>query len=307
MKTAAHFKEYIWLVNTIRKAPRGITFAEINKRWVETDMSEGIEFSRTTFFRHKDAIQDIFGIFIECDRHNGFRYYIGNEWVLEGDSVQNWMLSTLSVNNIISESLSLQERILLEGVPVEGDILKTTILAMKRNLCVKISYCKYGDKMPKERVFEPYCIKLFKKRWYVLGHFSHPPKGRSHFMMFSFDRIVSIELTDVKFELDPDFNAMEYFSENYGVLVHDDTPVTKVIIRAYTQERLYMRDLPIHSSQKLIGEGEDYADFELTLRPTRDFANHLLSRGSLIKVLSPSWLAEQIQGLLLDAMKRYKD
>lgn len=307
MKTAAHFKEYIWLVNTIRKSPRGITFADINKLWVETDMSEGIEFSRTTFYRHKEAIQDIFGIFIECNRNNGFRYYIGNDQVLRCDSVQNWMLSTLSVNNIISESLSLQERILLEGVPVEGDILKTIILAMKRNLCVKISYGKYGDKIPKERILEPYCIKLFKKRWYVLGHFSHPPKGKSNFMMFSFDRIVSIELTDIKFELDPDFNAKEYFSENYGVFVHDDTPVTKVIIRAYKQERLYMYDLPIHSSQKLIDEGDDYADFELTLRPTRDFANHLLSRGSLIKVLSPSWLAEQIQDMLLDAMKRYKE
>ena len=307
MKTAAQFKEYIWLVNIIRKSPRGITLAEINKRWVETDMSGGIEFSRSTFCRHKDAIQDIFGIFIECDRSNGFRYHIGNERVLSGDSVQNWMLSTLSVNNIISESLSLQDRILLEGVPVEGDILKTAILAMKRNLCVKVSYCKYGDDTPKERVFEPYCIKLFKKRWYVLGHFSQAPKRKSHFMMFSFDRILSMELTDVRFELDPDFSATEYFRENYGVLVHDDTSVTKVVIRAYKQERFYMRDLPIHSSQKLIGEGEDYADFELTLRATRDFANHLLSRGGLIKVLSPSWLAEQIQDMLSDAMKRYKD
>ena len=307
MKTAAHFKEYIWLLNTIRKSPRGITFAEINKRWLETDMSEGIEFSRTTFFRHKEAIQDIFGIFIECDRNQGFRYYIGNEHVLDEDSVQNWMLSTLSVSNIVSESLSLQDRILLEGIPVEGDILKTAILAMKRNLCVKVSYRKYGDEMPKERIFEPYCIKLFKKRWYVLGHFNYPLKDKSHFMMFSFDRIVSMELTDERFEMDPDFNATEYFRDNYGVLVHDDTPVTKVVIRAYTQERYYMRDLPMHRSQKLIGEGEDYTDFELTLRPTRDFATHLVSRGNFLKVLSPPWLVEQIQDMLLDALKRYKE
>ena len=46
MKIPAKFKEYIWLVNTIRKARR-ITFAEINEKWLETDMSEGIELARS--------------------------------------------------------------------------------------------------------------------------------------------------------------------------------------------------------------------------------------------------------------------
>ena len=36
------FKQYIWLVETIRNAKR-ITFAEINRKWVDTDMSCGVE------------------------------------------------------------------------------------------------------------------------------------------------------------------------------------------------------------------------------------------------------------------------
>lgn len=67
MRTQAKFKEYIWLVNTINKA-RAISFADIQKKWLETDMSEGIELARSTFNRHKDAIEDIFGIYIECNR-----------------------------------------------------------------------------------------------------------------------------------------------------------------------------------------------------------------------------------------------
>lgn len=58
MRTQAKFKEYIWLVNTINKA-RAISFADIQKKWLETDMSEGIELARSTFNRHKDAIEDI--------------------------------------------------------------------------------------------------------------------------------------------------------------------------------------------------------------------------------------------------------
>ena len=40
MTTYTKFKEYIWLVNTIYHA-KAITFAEINERWLETDMSGG--------------------------------------------------------------------------------------------------------------------------------------------------------------------------------------------------------------------------------------------------------------------------
>ncbi|MBR5743994.1 MAG: WYL domain-containing protein, partial [Muribaculaceae bacterium] len=99
MKIPALFKEYIWLVNTIRRAKR-ISLAEINEKWIDTDMSGGVPFARTTFNRHKDAIEDIFGIYIDCDRRDGYKYFIGNEYVLREDSVQNWMLSTLSVNNM---------------------------------------------------------------------------------------------------------------------------------------------------------------------------------------------------------------
>lgn len=88
MKIPTLFKEYIWLVETIQQAGR-ITFAEINKRWIKTEMSGGVDFSRTTFNRHRDAILDIFGIIIECDRKDGSKYYIENERILREDSVQN--------------------------------------------------------------------------------------------------------------------------------------------------------------------------------------------------------------------------
>lgn len=52
MRTQAKFKEYIWLVNTINKA-QSISFADIQKKWLETDMSEGIELARSTFNRHR--------------------------------------------------------------------------------------------------------------------------------------------------------------------------------------------------------------------------------------------------------------
>ena len=296
-------------MNTILKAD-GITFAEINDKWLDTEMSDGVELARSTFARHKDAIEDIFGIYIDCDRQNGYKYYIGNEEVLSEDSVQNWMLNTLKVNNIISESMSLQNRILLQPVPAEGDYLTKVIEAMKRNVKITIEYKKYGDEQPKNLTFEPYCIKLFKQRWYVLGHFHRDATDdkpeSDYFGVFSFDRILSMTLTEEKFQMDPDFNAQAYFEECYGVLVNDATEVERIVIRGYGYERFYLRDLPLHKSQKEIGQGENYTDFEFFMRPTIDLSYHLLSSSDHIKVLEPKWLADEIYDMHLQASLLYE-
>ena len=311
MRVPALFKEYIWLVNTIRKAgDDGITFAEINEKWLETELSDGVELARSTFNRHKDAIEDIFGLIIDCNRLNGYRYFISNEEVLGEDSIQNWMLNTLTVNNIIGEALTLQDRILLQPAPVEGDYLKMVIEAMKKNVKLAVDYRKYGDDEPRHLTFEPYCIKLFKQRWYILGHFHRNAIADrpevDYFGVFSFDRILNMSLTDDKFQMDPSFNAQAYFEECFGVLVNDDTVAQRIVIRVFGDERFYVRDLPIHKSQREIGQGEDYTDFELFMRPTVDLSTHFISRSFLIKVLEPQWLADEIHHMHMQAVLMYE-
>ena len=127
-----------------------------------------------------------------------------------------------------------------------------------------------------------------------------------YFGVFSFDRILEMSLTDIKFKIDPDFDAQEYFDECYGVLVGDGTPAERIVIRAFGYERFYIRDLPIHHSQREIGQGENFADFELHMRPTIDLSAHFLSRGSQVKVLTPKWLAEEVYNMHLEAAQMYE-
>lgn len=305
MKTPAKFREYIWLVNTIRKAGK-ISFSDLQTKWLETDMSEGLPLARSTFNRHMDAIQDIFGIYIDCDRRDGYRYFIGNEGVLAEDSVQTWMLSTLSVSNTISEGLSLQERILLESVPSENTRLATILEAMKQKARLQMEYQKYGHAESKQVVFEPYCIKLFKRRWYVLGHLPIDDDSPSAYRIYSFDRIKHLELMDDKFEVPADFNAQRFFKDYYGAMIAHDTQPENIIVRAFGNERYYLRDLPIHHSQREIHDCDEYAEFELHMHPTADFCSHVLSRSSQLQVLHPQWLAHRICQMLKDALERYE-
>ena len=278
-----------------------ITLSEINEKWVETEMSDGVEFKRTTFHRHKIAIEEMFGIYIECDRRHGFKYYIGNEYVLQENSVQNWMLSTLSVSSLLAESMSLNERILLENVPSGGEKLKTVIKAMKESKKISITYRRYGGHATRTFDLEPYCVKLFGQRWYLLGRFAD--KGIA---TFSLDRILEIKIIKERFKFDEGFDAASYFSDCFGIMIDENSKPERVVIRAYGYEPYYLRDLPLHHSQRELSSNEEYTDFELCLKLTSDFKAKLLSRGEWIEILEPKALADEIIEWHQNAINRYK-
>ena len=173
MKIPALFKEYIWLIETINRYGR-ITFAEINELWKRKEESGGVEFSRTTFNRHRDAILDMFGIIIDCDRRNGYKYFIYNKDVLEEDSVQNWLYSTMSVSNMLDENVALHNRILLESIPSGDQTLRLVLKAMRENRRMLLTYRRYGASSANSFSAAPYCVKLFRRRWYVLVKLNRP-------------------------------------------------------------------------------------------------------------------------------------
>lgn len=311
MKVPALFKEYIWLVGIINQAGK-ITFAEINEKWKRKEESGGVEFSRTTFNRHRDAILDMFGIIIDCDRKDGYRYFIYNKEVLEEDSVQNWLFSTLSVSNMLDENVSLQHRILLEHVPSGDSKLQQVIQAMRENRRMMITYRRYGAESANSFSVSPYCVKLFRRRWYVLvkldrHHYDDKKDGDGFLSIFSLDRIEHIELEDSKFSMDPAFDAASYFNECFGIVVADGTKPEPIILRAYGYEPYYLRDLPLHPTQRELKATDEYTDFELVMRPTTDFKAHLMSRGRWLRVMSPQWLADEIQEWLQAALESYQD
>lgn len=313
MKIPALFREYIWLVNTIYRA-RKISLAELNDKWVETDMSEGIEMARTTFNRHKDAIQDIFGIYIDCDRRDGYRYYIGNPKVLKEDSVQNWMLSTLSLSNVIRESISLQDRIIAEHVSVDETLLEQLTRAMKSSHRINIRYRRYGSPQSYWTGADPYCLKLFHRQWYLLGRLFD-----NKYEMFALNMIEEIKIQERKFKISKDFDVADFFEPYFGVVIDEGVPTERIVIRAYGDERFRLKDIPLHKSQifkswhdetDLIDDAEnyhDYDDIEVKLKPTPDFIDFLLSKTGRLQVLSPQSVIDKVNGRMGKAINMYND
>ena len=290
-----------------------MTLGEIIDLWRQQEESRGEELSRTTFNRHRDSILDIFGVIIECDRKDGYRYYIENEEVLKENSIQNWMFSTLSVSNILDGNVGLQDRILLESIPSGDDKLRQIIDAMRENRRIKIQYHKYTSSESKFYILEPYCLKLYNRRWYMLVRKADAPAANEDdektggLFIFSLDRIETIDMLQTKYTIDKNFDAEAYFNDCFGIMVVGNLKTERIVLRAYGLEPHYLRDLPIHHSQKEIKKTEEYTDYELKLRPAEDFIEHLLSLSTWVKVMEPTWLVKEVQQRLKDALSRYKE
>lgn len=272
-----------------------MTLDELCQRWVDDEVADGNPLSRSSFNRHRDAILDMFGVVIECDAN--YRYYIYNPEVLDDDSVERWMLSTLTVGGVLSDSVSLKDRIILENVPAGEEFLQTIIRAIKQNKRILISYRRFGAESS-EKTIAPYALKLFHQRWYLLAFTGH------HYATYSLDRMLSVTLTEESFEMPEDFSPQQYFAEYFGVLT-DETPMAHVIVRTYGKTPNYLRTLPLHHSQRELATTDDYTDFSFDIRPTADFIGQLLSYDSGLEVLEPQDLRQKVRQLIANNLKRY--
>ena len=162
------FKRYIWLLDTIQRFGR-ITLKDLKAKWEKSSVNdEGKPLAERTFANYRANIEQIFNIEIKCDRATN-EYFIDNEYDLNGNSIRDWMLNSLSLRNLLNESVGLHDRILLEDVPSSHRFLTTVIDAMRDGKKLLVDY--RGDKMAeyKKMVLHPYCLKLFKRRWFMLA------------------------------------------------------------------------------------------------------------------------------------------
>ena len=296
MKPAQIFHQYIWIINTLR-AYRRQTFEELNQKWQDDQVADGNPLQRSSFNRHRDAILDMFGIIIDCDKKT-HKYYISNEDVLCDDSIERWLFSTLTVHGMLADSAAVKERLVLENAPAGEQYLDIIIRAIRTDRRLRIGYKKFQAE-GYEKVVCPYALKLFRQRWYLLAL-----NDEDQMRIYALDRVTMLELTDEPFEMPEDFSPQAYFSEYFGVLTND-TPMAHVIVRAHKWMPNYLRTLPLHHSQRELTSTPDYTDFSFDIRPTTDYLGELLRHSDGIEVLEPPELREKMRQMIAETLKRY--
>lgn len=295
-----YFNRYIWLIDVIQRSGH-ITFEDIDRLWQKSCLNEYREsYPERTFFNHLKAIYNTFGIEIKCDRSLG--YYIANNEDVESDALKNWMLQSLSLNSVINEGSDMRDRIICEDIPSSQKWLSDVVAGMRDGKKLNMTYQSFQSLEAHNYDIAPYCLKLFKQRWYMLAK----SEKYNDLRIYALDRVLELNTTKKSFSLPKGFDPKDTFRKLFGVIL-DNGPVEKVVIRVAEDQVKYYRTLPLHHSQEEGESGDGYTEFTYRLVPTFDFSRELLSKGENVEVMSPLWLRKEIAKELRRTINMYND
>lgn len=303
-------KKYIWLVQTfIRAGENGLSLDEITDRWEERF---GSDYSRRTFNNHREAVEEVFGIRIGCNRSTN-RYFVEySEDVADENAETAWLINTFTVNSMLSLGKErLSGRVSVEDIPSGHRHLTSIMEAMTENCQIVIGYRKYTSSETDTYTLHPYAVKEFAKRWYLVAYCME----RKGMRVYGLDRIRSLEITDERFNMLKNFDVDELFATSFGIYIPEDKGQT-IVFRSTQKEANFLRDLPLHSSQRELtaaqvrrlapeyaGDGHVY--FEIFVCPNEALTMEFCKHGARLEVLSPATVREAVAAELRKAAELY--
>lgn len=292
-------QKYIWLVQTfIRAGEKGLSLEEISAKWEDRFDSA---YSRRTFNNHREAVEDVFGIRIDCNRSTN-RYFVEySEDVSDEDAERAWLINTFTVNNMLSLGKErLSGRVSVEDIPSGHNHLTSVMEAMTEGHVIRISYLKYTSSKAEIYTLRPYAVKEFAKRWYIIGYCLE----REALRVYGLDRVHSLDILEERFEMEKGFDVDELFATSFGIYLPEEAAKT-ITFRTSATEAKYLRDLPIHSSQEEISSDGDSVVFSIFVCPNRNLIMEFCKYGDRLEVLSPESIRNQVASQLISAAALY--
>ena len=289
---------YKHIVNKLRRKPS--SFKEIASYLERQSALEGYDFgiSKRTFKRDTEDIFSLYSIEIKYDFTRKV-YYLEDE----GDPAKNdRLLEAFDTLYVLNMTEDLSKYIHFERIKPKGtDNLYGLIHAIKNRLRIRFDYEKYWDESITNRLVEPYCLKEFKNRWYLVARDVKDSAPKT----FALDRMTALEITNVKFVMPATFDMNGMFRHCYGIIARQNEKPEEVVLSFDPEQGKYIKSLPLHETQEISVDTEDELRVKLMVHTTYDFVMELLSHGSNVKVLRPASLVEVLKADYERALKQY--
>lgn len=279
------FRKKIWLYNLLkRQGP--LTLKEINEYWRSCSLNEaGEDYPRRTFQYDLNAISDMLDVDIVCDRRNN-KYEIqpcGNS-----DAAMERALGFFEIRDSLVGGDDWKKYLLFDEKAAGEKFLPLLLSAYRERKKVRMIYISYSHSGHVATLVSPYCLKLYRQRWYLLAKPDYTDSMRT----FALDRVESLELTHDDYSIPPDFCAKEYFSDYVGVSTFAEGCPELLKIKATALQAKYFRSLPLHHSQHEVESNPDYSVFTYNVVITPDLIRELYFYHDDIEILAPSSLAQ---------------
>lgn len=265
----------------------------------DRDDTVEIGFSLRTLQRDIKEIRNLFGIDIEYSRKQ--KGYFINQTEAENMNFQR-MMEVFDVFNSLNLARDSTPYILLEKRQPQGtENLHGLLHAIKNRFQIKFLHQSFWSEQPIERMANPYSLKEFKNRWYLLAKDNKEGKIKS----FGLDRLTNLEIITQKFEYPKNYYVEETYNQFFGIINPQDLEPQEIILSFQPLQGKYIKTLPLHHTQQILMDNETELQIKLKLCITHDFIMELLSFGADMKVLQPKSLVDEIKTLHQMAAEQY--
>lgn len=289
---------YNLIINKIRKVPS--SFQEIaDYLQLESEIqSYNFNVSIRTFQRDLEDIRSIYNIDIQYDFSRKV-YFIKyddqpavSERILEAFDTFN----ALNISDRLSNYISFEKR-----KPAGTENLYGLLHAIKNSLQIKFSYQKFWEEEISQRTAEPYALKEFRSRWYVMAKDTKDGEIKS----FGLDRLKNLEIINISFKNPEAYNVEESYRYCFGIIHPKNEKPQDIILSFKPVQGKYLKTLPLHERQEILIDNENELQVKLRLYITYDLVMELRSFGDNMKVLQPQILADEIKSAHEKAYKLY--
>jgi predicted DNA-binding transcriptional regulator YafY len=294
MSKRGYISRYLLILKKLKVKPYS-TYEEL-QTYIENqfdylqmqDDTLNIGFSKHTLQRDIKEIRNVFGIDIENSKSNK-GYYISQSET-ENMNFQR-MMEAFDMFNSLNLAQDLTPFIHLEKRRPQGtENLYGLLHAIKNRLQIKFSYQKFWEEELSQRVVEPYALKEFKNRWYIVAKDSKDNNIKS----FALDRLTNLEITNQKYQYPDHYSIEQNYRYCFGIISPNDEEPQDIILSFNPIQGKYIKTLPLHETQEVIVDNDQETRIKLKLCLTHDFVMELLSFGDNMKVIEPPSLIQKI-------------
>jgi predicted DNA-binding transcriptional regulator YafY len=263
------------------------------------DDSLQIGFSKRTLQRDIKEISNVFGIDIEYSKLKKGYFISQSEY--ENMNFQR-MMEAFDMFNSLNLAQDLTPFIHLEKRRPQGTgNLYGLLHAIKNRLRIKFTYQKFWEEELSERIGEPYALKEFKNRWYIMVKDSKDNNIKS----FALDRLTNLEITKQTFHYPDSYSIEQNYRYCFGIIGPNDEEPQDIILSFDPFQGKYIKTLPLHDTQQVLVDNDEETKIKLKLCLTHDLVMELLSFGDNMKVIEPKLLADQIKEAHQKAFELY--
>ena len=289
---------YIHIMNKLRTGPA--TFEQIDAYLTRQSELQGAVFnmSKRQFQRDLKDIESIFEVEIKFDFRR--KIYAINED--ESSEMSQRRMEALDVFNALKIGESSSKSIHFEKRKPQGtENFHGLLHAIKNQRQISFTYQKYWEVELTHRTVEPYALKEFRNRWYVLAKDLKDQQIKS----FAFDRLTELEINKKRFQLQQNFNVNEYYMFCFGIISPSDHELQEVILSFDPFQGKYIKSLPLHETQEVLVDDEKEVRIKLKIYMTHDFLMEILSHGENVKVIQPESLVSSLKRSYKNALSQY--